>query len=98
MSRVLPGWVPYTKAEHRLRSADLMRYGVGMALLAVVPKRRLQPYPGRRRRKHWYIRQQDVDRMMEEARVQITTIALDGERHRYLVADHSECTTSIRLQ
>ena len=67
MTPPLPGWIPYAEAGATMRRAGL-QHRTWWRLLKRVPKHRRQPVPGKGRRKYWYIKQEDFDRLMVEAR------------------------------
>lgn len=66
MAKSLPGWVLYSQAERTIRQAGL--WHTGWRLLRSVSKRRFPTRPGKRRRKYWFIKQQDFDRLVLEAK------------------------------
>lgn len=66
MSRALPGWVLFADARVHLKKRGLYRAAADQ--LERVYKRRLQPKPGKRRRRYWYMRQEDFDRIEQEVK------------------------------
>ena len=62
MSKALPGWMMYSSAVKQLQKAGFFRTH---ELLKLVPKRRYQIKPGKRRRKYWYIKAGDFDMLLE---------------------------------
>ncbi len=77
MSRALPGWVLFADARVQLKRQGL--FHLAHERLERTQKRRLQPKPGKRRRRYWYMRQTDFDRIEQEVKAAVVEKTLDTD-------------------